>query len=134
MFKTKLCQRLLFDFALELALARLVKILHFSQPASLKLRSRRNGKRDFSCIETESGQTGATFWSLIKYLKMAKPPSSQKLSFRSTALGKQHVSFSRMRSEGFPFIVWGLDPCSPRVSCRVVVASSSGQVGSSSGR
>jgi hypothetical protein len=74
MFKTKLCQRLLFDFALELALARLVKILHFSQPASLKLRSRRNGKRDFSCIETESGQTGATFWSLIKYLKMAKPP------------------------------------------------------------
>ena len=35
-----------------------------------------------------------------------------------------HPCFSRMRSEGFPFIVWGvwgLDPCSPRV----VVGSSS---------
>ena len=35
--------------------------------------------------------------------------------------------FSRMCSEGFPFIVWGsggwLDPCSPRVARRVVVAS-----------
>ena len=35
--------------------------------------------------------------------------------------------FSRMRSEGFPFIVcmgvWGLDPCSPPVGRRVVFAS-----------
>jgi len=37
-----------------------------------------------------------------------------------------------MRSEGFPFIVWGvwgLDPCSPRVARRVAVASSSGRHG-----
>ena len=33
--------------------------------------------------------------------------------------------FSRMRSEGFPFIVWGLDPCSPRVARRVGVGSAS---------
>ena len=36
-------------------------------------------------------------------------------------------TFSRMRSERFPFIVcmgvWGLDPCSPPVARRVVVAS-----------
>ena len=40
-----------------------------------------------------------------------------------------------MRSEGFPFIVWGgLDPCSPRVSRRVVVGRCRAGIASLSGR